>query len=208
MHQAHPSPASTPSQPIDIVCSRYFTEWLHKEQFSIAFTTYQTHRLFLLGLKPDTGRLSAFERLFDRAMGLTVASPDRLYMSERYRLWQLDNALAPGETYNEYDKLYVPRVGHITGELDVHDLAVDADGRLIFVNTLYAFFMVFGMLDVVTQGGPGQTTEFLVYKIYRDGFARLREGQASAQSVFLFLMVASIAGFQIWTSTRRAVYSR
>jgi sn-glycerol 3-phosphate transport system permease protein len=79
---------------------------------------------------------------------------------------------------------------------------------LIFVNTLYAFFMVFGMLDVVTQGGPGQTTEFLVYKIYRDGFARLREGQASAQSVFLFLMVASIAGFQIWTSTRRAVYSR
>ena len=138
MHQAHPSPASTPSQPIDIVCSRYFTEWLHKEQFSIAFTTYQTHRLFLLGLKPDTGRLSAFERLFDRAMGLTVASPDRLYMSERYRLWQLDNALAPGETYNEYDKLYVPRVGHITGELDVHDLAVDADGRLIFVNTLYS----------------------------------------------------------------------
>lgn len=79
---------------------------------------------------------------------------------------------------------------------------------LIFVNTLYAFFMVFGMLDVVTQGGPGQTTEFLVYKIYRDGFARLREGQASAQSVFLFVMVASIAGFQIWTSTRRAVYSR
>jgi sn-glycerol 3-phosphate transport system permease protein len=67
---------------------------------------------------------------------------------------------------------------------------------------------VFGMLDVVTQGGPGQATEFLVYKIYRDGFARLREGQAAAQSVFLFLMVASIAGFQIWTSTKRAVYSR
>ena len=79
---------------------------------------------------------------------------------------------------------------------------------LIFVNTLYAFFMVFGMLDVVTQGGPGQATEFLVYKIYRDGFARLREGQAAAQSVFLFLMVASIAGFQIWVSTKRAVYSR
>jgi len=79
---------------------------------------------------------------------------------------------------------------------------------LMFVNTLYAFFMVFGMIDVVTMGGPGQTTEFLVYKIYRDGFARMREGQASAQSVILFLMVASIAGFQIWMSTRRAVYSR
>ena len=79
---------------------------------------------------------------------------------------------------------------------------------LIFVNTLYAFFMVFGMIDVVTMGGPGQATEFLVYKIYRDGFARMREGQAAAQSVFLFLLVASFAGFQIWTSTKRAVYSR
>ena len=79
---------------------------------------------------------------------------------------------------------------------------------LIFVNTLYAFFMVFGMIDVVTMGGPGQATEFLVYKIYRDGFARLREGQAAAQSVFLFLLVASFAGFQIWVSTKRAVYSR
>ena len=124
--------------PIEIACSRYFLEWLSKETISLAFTTYQTHRLFLIGQKPDTGHLSAFERLFDRAMGLAVASPDRLYMSERYRLWQMDNALPSGETYNGYDRLYVPRVGHITGELDVHDIAVDEDGRVIFVNTLYS----------------------------------------------------------------------
>jgi len=128
MDQERTSSTSSPSQPIDIVCSRYFTEWLHKEQISLAFTTYQTHRLFLVGLKPDSGRLSAFERLFDRAMGLAVVSADRLFMSERYRVWQFDNALGAGQTYNGYDKLYVPRVGHITGELDVHDLAVDKDG--------------------------------------------------------------------------------
>jgi uncharacterized protein (TIGR03032 family) len=124
-------------QPIEIVCSRYFLRWLHEQQISLAFTTYQTHRLFLIGLKPEDGRLSAFERLFDRAMGL-CATPERLYMSERYQLWQFDNALAPGENYNGYDKLYVPRIGHTTGDLDIHDLAVDKDGRLIFVNTLYS----------------------------------------------------------------------
>lgn len=123
---------------IEISCSRYLLEWLHNEQISLAFTTYQTHRLFLIGRRPDNGRLSAFERLFDRAMGLTVSTPDRLYMSERYRLWQFDNALAPGETYNGHDRLYVPRIGYITGELDVHDIAVDRDGRVIFVNTLYS----------------------------------------------------------------------
>jgi uncharacterized protein (TIGR03032 family) len=31
----------------------------------------------------------------------------------------------------------VPRLSHVTGDLDVHDLAVDADGRLLFVNTLF-----------------------------------------------------------------------
>lgn len=137
MDQPSAPSASAPSPPIEISCSRYFLRWLHEQQISLAFTTYQTHRLFLIGLKPEDGRLSAFERLFDRAMGL-YATSERLYMSERYQLWQFDNALAPGETYNGYDKLYVPRIGHTTGDLDVHDVAVDKNGRVIFVNTLYS----------------------------------------------------------------------
>ncbi len=79
---------------------------------------------------------------------------------------------------------------------------------LIFVNTVYAFFQSFAMVDVVTMGGPGRTTEFMVYKIYRDGFDRMQEGQAAAQSVLLFIMVAAIASFQIYTSTRKAIYNR
>jgi uncharacterized protein (TIGR03032 family) len=31
----------------------------------------------------------------------------------------------------------VPRVGYTTGDLDVHDLAVDAAGRVVFVATLF-----------------------------------------------------------------------
>ncbi len=79
---------------------------------------------------------------------------------------------------------------------------------LIFVNTIYSFFLVFGLIDVVTQGGPGQTTEFLVYRIYRDGFARMRHGPASAQSVILFIMIAAIATFQIYSTSKKAIYSR
>ena len=32
----------------------------------------------------------------------------------------------------------VPRVAHTTGELDIHDIAVLGDGRIVFVNTLYS----------------------------------------------------------------------
>ncbi|HEU68081.1 MAG TPA: sugar ABC transporter permease [Candidatus Acetothermia bacterium] len=79
---------------------------------------------------------------------------------------------------------------------------------LLFVNMVYAFFQVFGLIDVMTQGGPGGATEILVYKLYRDAFIRLRGNFASAQSVVLFVLVAAAALFQLRVATRKAVYSR
>lgn len=79
---------------------------------------------------------------------------------------------------------------------------------LLFVNVVYAFFQVFGLIDIMTQGGPGGATEVLIYKLYRDGFIRLRFNYASAQSVILFVMVAGMAILQLRMATRRAVYSR
>ncbi|MCP4211881.1 MAG: TIGR03032 family protein [Halieaceae bacterium] len=126
----------TSPHPIEITCSRDFLDWLAEEQISLAFTTYQTNRLFLLGRKPN-GDLSTFERLFDRPMGLYARS-DRLYVGCRYQVWQLDNTLPPGETHDGYDALYVPRRSFTTGDIDIHDVRQDKDGRLIFVNTLYS----------------------------------------------------------------------
>ncbi len=122
--------------PIEITCSRDFLEWLYTERISLAFTTYQTNRLFLLGVKPN-GDLSTFERLFDRPMGL-YAAPDRLYMGSRYQIWQFDNALPSGQKHDGYDTLYIPRRSYTTGDVDVHDVQVDKNGRLLFINTLYS----------------------------------------------------------------------
>ncbi|MBE9118405.1 TIGR03032 family protein [Lusitaniella coriacea LEGE 07157] len=126
----------TGSPPLEITCSRNCLSWLSEQQISLAFTTYQTNRLFLIGLKSE-GQLSIFERLFDRPMGL-YATSERLYLSSRYQLWQLDNALLPGQRYNGYDKLYIPRLAHTTGDLDIHDVAVEESGRIVFANTLYS----------------------------------------------------------------------
>ena len=43
-----------------------------------------------------------------------------------------------GQTYKDFDRLYVPWVGHMTGDLDIHDVAFDGNGRVIFVNTLFS----------------------------------------------------------------------
>ncbi len=128
-------PADT-SPPLEVSCSRDFIPWLAEQQLSFAFTTYQTCRLFLLGLKPD-GRLSIFERLFDHAMGLW-ADPEQLIMGTRFQLWRFYNVLDPGESYQGYDRLYVPRAGYTTGDVDAHDVAPGEDGNIVFVSTLYS----------------------------------------------------------------------
>ena len=53
----------------ELLASRQFTGWLAEQRLSLAFTTYQTGKLFLIGLQPD-GRLSVFERTFNRCLGL------------------------------------------------------------------------------------------------------------------------------------------
>ncbi len=129
-----PNPTSPAYPDLEFYGSRQFLDWLVEEHISLACTPYQTSRLILIGANPE-GRFSGFERLFDRAMGL-FATPERLYMSAKSQLWQLDNILEPGQLYNGYDKLYGPIIGHTNGDLDIHDVAVNSAGEVIFISTL------------------------------------------------------------------------
>ena len=77
---------------------------------------------------------------------------------------------------------------------------------LLIMNSLYAFFDTFGLIDIMTRGGPGGATEILVYKLYRDGFISLRTGFASAQSIILFVFVAVLTVLQFRIGGRRVFY--
>ncbi len=44
--------------------------------------------------------------------------------------------LRPGERHGAHDRLYVPRLNHITGDIDIHDIAEDATGRVVFASAL------------------------------------------------------------------------
>ncbi len=120
---------------VEVLGSRHFPAWLAEQQLSLSFTTYQTGKLFFIGLRPD-GQLSVFERTFNRAMGLWSNGPT-LWMSSQYQLWRFENALPTGSQHGEYDALYVPRAGYTTGDLDVHDIVVEDSGRVVFANTAF-----------------------------------------------------------------------
>ncbi len=77
---------------------------------------------------------------------------------------------------------------------------------LLVMNSLYAFFEVFGLIDVMTQGGPGGATRVLIYKLYEDGFVAIRWGYASAQSILLFVLVGILTVLQFRFAGRRVFY--
>lgn len=120
-----------------ITASRGFARWLTIHGASLAFTSYQTGQMFLVGVTPD-GALSIHQRNFLRAMGL-AGDAERLYLASLAQIWRLENVLAPQERANGYfDRLYVPRNGQIVADLDVHELGIETSGRVIFVNTKYS----------------------------------------------------------------------
>ena len=56
------------------------------------------------------------------------------------------------------------------------------------VNVIQAF-QSFGQIKILTQGGPSESTNVIVYSIYRDAFFNYRFGSASAQSIILFVII-------------------
>lgn len=57
-------------------------------------------------------------------------------------------------------------------------------------------FQVFDLISVMTDGGPGNSTNVLVYRIYQEGFKYSKMGYASAIAYFLFLIVFVITVLQ------------
>ena len=137
-----PGGASEPPR-FEVTASRQFIPWLAEMNLSLGFSTYQVGKVFFIGHTPD-GKLSLFERSLSRCMGMTMQG-NSLYISTLYQLWRFENVLEPGQQRDGYDRLYLPQVGYVTGDLDAHDIGIAADGRIVFVNTL------FGCLATVSE---------------------------------------------------------
>ncbi len=77
---------------------------------------------------------------------------------------------------------------------------------LLIMNTLYAFFEVFGLIHITTEGGPGRATDILVFKLYRDGFIGMNTGFASAQSIMMLIMVSILTILQFRYAGSKVFY--
>lgn len=120
-----------------LTVSRGLADWMRRHRASFAFTSYQTGQLFLVGLLPN-GTVSFNQQNFVRAMGLCY-QPGRLYLGALSQVWRLENMLRPGEMANgQFDMALVPRNAQTVGDVDIHEVGTDGEGRVIFVNTKYS----------------------------------------------------------------------
>ncbi len=125
-----------PRPKLEFTATRLFTSWLKEQDASLCASTYQSGILFMMGVKPD-GTMSYFTRHIPRCMGLHVTDRS-MWVGSMFQLHRFENCIKPGEREGDFDAYYVPRVSHTTGDVDIHDVNVDKDGRPVFVNTLYS----------------------------------------------------------------------
>ncbi len=77
---------------------------------------------------------------------------------------------------------------------------------LVVMNIVYAFFDTFGVIHAITEGGPNEATNIMVFKIYHDSFESLDLGGSAAQSVILMLVVIALTVIQFRYIERKVHY--
>ncbi|MFE8700605.1 carbohydrate ABC transporter permease [Cytobacillus sp. FJAT-54145] len=79
---------------------------------------------------------------------------------------------------------------------------------LFFIITvsLINSFQTFGQIDILTKGGPMESTNVIVYSIYKDAFINYNVGSASAQATILFFCILMITIIQFKLGERKVHY--
>jgi len=104
---------------------------------SIALTSYQSGLLYFVGRNKENG-INIHQAAMPKPMGLCVSQQGELTMTSGYQIMRFENILQPGQAINNtFDACYVPRMVHVTGHLDAHDVGLDGQGRPVFVNTRF-----------------------------------------------------------------------
>jgi uncharacterized protein (TIGR03032 family) len=114
-----------------------FVGWLGRVDVSLMVSSYQSGLLYCLGRNPQGG-LHVHQAAMPKPMGIAWEGEGRLTLAGGMQILRFENVLSPQERINQtFDACFVPRRVHTTGAVDAHDVGVDVEGRVIFVNTRY-----------------------------------------------------------------------
>jgi uncharacterized protein (TIGR03032 family) len=129
-------PDATPT-PLASVHTTNLPQILRELNTSLLITTYQAGKLILV--RDDGGTLNTHFVNFRKPMGLAVDRA-RFFIGTETGIREFRNVPAASarlEPPNRHDAVYVLRNQHVTGNIDIHEMAI-VDGECWYVNTLFS----------------------------------------------------------------------
>jgi uncharacterized protein (TIGR03032 family) len=104
---------------------------------SVAITSYQSGLLYNIGCDPKGG-LHLHQAAIAKAMGLSYDGNGSMILAGDSEIVHFKNILSPDEKINNtFDACFMPRLRHVTGRLDAHDIGLLSNGAPVFVNTRF-----------------------------------------------------------------------
>jgi uncharacterized protein (TIGR03032 family) len=128
--QNNEPPADSASSPLRSVHTTNFPAILDELRSSLAVTTYQAGKLVFL--RSDSGLINTHFRAFNKPMGLAVGR-GRLAIGTAVDVWEFRNVPAVAaklEPPGKHDACYLPRSAHVTGDIQIHEMAYVSRSRV------------------------------------------------------------------------------
>ena len=135
--QSEPPEQANETNALSSVHTSNLPAFFNQLGISLVVSTYQAGKVILV--RNDGGALNTHFRTFDKPMGI-AADHARLALGSarcgvEYRnMPALARKLEPA---GKFDACYLPREIHVTGDIDVHEMAYDRDNTLWVVNTRF-----------------------------------------------------------------------
>jgi uncharacterized protein (TIGR03032 family) len=149
------SPESTPDsgapkektlEPLRAVHTEGFQELLRELGISLVLTTYQAGKLVIV--RDQEGKVNTHYRNFLRPMGLALShNGARMAIGSAVQVWEFEDVpdVAPKvEPKGAHDACFLPRSSHVTGDVQIHEMAYGRGDELWFVNTRFSCLATIG----------------------------------------------------------------
>ena len=91
-------------------------------------------------------------------------------------------------------------------EFEYIPIGYEAFVFFVIIITAISSFQVFDLIYLMTQGGPFDSTNVLVYAIYKNAFEYFNVGKASAIAYVLFAIILVLTLIQ-WSLRKKIVYN-
>ena len=106
---------------------------------------------------------------------------------------------------NIYESAKIDGAGHLSTFFKITLPLLSPTIFFVLVITTISSFQIFDLIYLMTQGGPMDSTNVLVYWIYKNAFEFFNIGKASAGAYVLFLIVLILTIFQ-WKTRKLWVF--